>query len=166
MGGLELYYPTTQAFTEHDVHSCQLMAGLVTEALARGEEATWKQSLAAERAVMLEALEKLKPGLTALVDKSGAKDSPAKSGAAAKQALASTFACRKCGHHLVGEEQFCGKCGTPRSSDYEAPSLQSMMTSLLQTHEATKHEATQEAGEKSEARTKVPDAEHVACRFA
>lgn len=155
VGGLELYYPTTQAFTEHDVHSCQLMAGLVTEALARGEEATWKQSLAAERAVMLEALEKLKPGLTALVDKSGTKDSPAKSAAAAKQALVSTFACRKCGHHLVGEEQFCGKCGTPRSSDYEAPSMQSMMTSLLQEHEATKKATTK----KSEAGTKVPDAE-------
>jgi GAF domain len=155
VGGLELYYPTTQAFTEHDVHSCQLMAGLVTEALARGEEATWKQSLANERAVMLEALEKLKPGLTALVDKPGAKDSPAKSAAAAKQALASTVACRKCGHHLVGEEQFCGKCGTPRSGDYEAPSIQSMMTSLLQEHEA----AQREAGKQSEARTKVPDAE-------
>jgi len=155
VGGLELYYPTTQAFTEHDVHSCQLMAGLVTEALARGEEATWKQSLAAERAVMLEALEKLKPGLTALVDKSGLKDSPAKAAAAAKQALASTFACRKCGHHLVGEEQFCGKCGTPRSSDYEAPSMQSMMTSLLQEHEATQ----KEAGKKSEGRTKKPDDE-------
>ena len=36
-GGLELYYPTTQAFTEQDVHTCQLMAGLVTEALARDE---------------------------------------------------------------------------------------------------------------------------------
>ena len=34
VGGLELYYSTAQAFTEQDVHTCQLMAGLVTEALA------------------------------------------------------------------------------------------------------------------------------------
>ena len=58
-GGLELYYASTLAFTEHDVHSCQLMAGLITEALARDQEHSLKKSLADERAVMLEALEKL-----------------------------------------------------------------------------------------------------------
>ena len=49
------------------------MAGLVTEALARDEEVTWKKSLASERAVMMEALEKLKPNLAALVDRPSAK---------------------------------------------------------------------------------------------
>ena len=34
---------------------------------------TWKQSLANERAVMLEALEKLKPNLSALVEKDPAE---------------------------------------------------------------------------------------------
>lgn len=135
-GGLELYYPTTQAFTEQDVHTCQLMAGLVTEALARDEEATSKKSLATERAVMLEALEKLKPNLAALVDRPAAKDSAARTGAPA--AATSTFVCRKCGHKLVGEEQFCGNCGTPRSSDYEAPSMQSKVASLWHMQEAMK----------------------------
>ena len=138
-GGLELYYPNTQGFTEQDVHTCQLMAGLVTEALARDEEATWKKSLATERAVMLEALEKLKPNLAALVDKSAAKDSAARSGAPAKAALA--FSCHSCGHQLVGEEQFCGNCGTPRSSDYEAPSMQSKVASLWHMQEARKKRA-------------------------
>jgi len=133
VGGLELYYPTTHAFSEHDVHSCQLMAGLITEALAREEEVTRKQSLATERAVMLDALEKLRPSLTALVDKPGAKDSAVKPSPAKS---ASTFACRKCGHHLVGEEQFCGKCGTPRSGDYEAPTMQSKVASLWHMQEA------------------------------
>ena len=139
-GGLELYYPTTQAFTEQDVHTCQLMAGLVTEALARDEEATWKKSLATERAVMLEALEKLKPNLAALVDKSATKDSASRSSAvaASTSASASTFRCRKCGHTLVGEEQFCGNCGTPRSSDYEPPSMQSKVASLWHMQEAMK----------------------------
>src|SRR5260370_41935759 len=107
-GGLEPYYPNTQAFTEQDVHTCQLMAGLVTEALARDEEVTWKKSLATERAVMLEALEKLKPNLAALVDKSPAKDSAARTGTPAT--AASSFACQKCAHHLVGEQPFRGKC--------------------------------------------------------
>src|SRR5258707_1860689 len=113
------------------------MAGLVTEALARDEEATWKKSLATERAVTLEALEKLKPNLAALVDKSAAKDPAARTGTPAKAAAA--FVCHKCGHQLVGEEQFCGNCGTPRSSDYEAPSMQSKVASLWHMQEAMKN---------------------------
>jgi GAF domain-containing protein/ribosomal protein L37E len=140
-GGLELYYPNPQGFTEQDVHTCQLMAGLVTEALARDEEVTWKKSLATERAVMLKALEKLQPNLAALVDKSAARDSAAKTSAAppaSSSPSSSTFLCRKCGHQLVGEEQFCGNCGTPRSSDYEAPSMQSKVASLWHMQEAMK----------------------------
>jgi GAF domain-containing protein/ribosomal protein L37E len=138
-GGLELYYSHTQAFTEEDVHTCQLMAGLVTEALARDEEVTWKKSLATERAVMLEALEKLKPNLAALVDRSAIRDPASKSAPPATSE--STFICRKCGHKLVGEEQFCGNCGTPRSSDYEAPSMQSKVASLWHMQEAMKKNA-------------------------
>ena len=69
-GTLELYSPETRTFSEEDVHTCQLMAGLVTEALARNDEVSWKKSLASERAVMLEALEKLKPNLAAFSDRS------------------------------------------------------------------------------------------------
>lgn len=159
-GGLELYYPTTQAFTEQDVHTCQLMAGLVTEALARDEEATWKKSLAAERAVMLEALEKLKPNLAALVDQTAAqsavqiptqssgKDAPSKTPVppVAANSSASTFACRKCGHTLMGEEQFCGNCGTPRSSNYEAPSMQSKVASIWHMQEAVKKSPPEDLG--------------------
>jgi len=138
VGGLELYYPNPQAFTDQDVHTCQLMAGLVTEALARDGEVSWKKSLATERAVMLEALEKLKPNLVALVDKSAARDSAPRTGAPAAPASASIFSCRKCGHQLVGEEQFCGNCGMPRSSDYEPPSMQSKVASLWHMQEAMK----------------------------
>ena len=79
-GGLEVYYPNTNAFTEPDVHTCQLMAGLVTEALARNDELTWKTSLATERAVMLEALEKLKPNLAALANTTAATRSVSREG--------------------------------------------------------------------------------------
>ena len=44
-GALELYYDQTNGFVEQDIHTCQLMAGLVTEAFARDAELTWKQSL-------------------------------------------------------------------------------------------------------------------------
>jgi len=121
-GGLELYYGDMQAFTEQDVHTCQLMAGLITEALARDEELTWKKSLATERAAMLEALEKLKPkrgsSANAPVGKVSARTVPA-----AGTPAAAPFVCRVCGNELVGEEQFCGKCGSPRGSEPQPAAL-------------------------------------------
>ena len=130
-GALELYYANRQAFSEQDVHACQLMAGLVTEALAREEELTSKKSFAAERAAMLDALEKLKPNLAGLMNAPAAK-------AAAAASSGSVFICRKCGHQLVGEEQFCGNCGQPRSSDYEPPSMQSKVATVWRMQEALK----------------------------
>jgi len=139
-GGLEVYYPNTNAFTEPDVHTCQLMAGLVTEALARNDELTWKTSLATERAVMLEALEKLKPNLVALADTTAAK--PAVSSEDEGPVLPVPVAiCRKCGHELVADEQFCGECGLPHSGDYGRPSMQSKVASMMQMQEATKKDA-------------------------
>jgi hypothetical protein len=120
-GALELYFASVNAFTEQDVHSCQLIAGLVTEAFARNDEITWKKSLAAERATMLDVLEKVKPNLAALLG------SPANKGLnlqstdtnAGRGISADTIVCRKCGHELVAEEQFCGECGAPRLKDTE-----------------------------------------------
>ena len=152
-GGLELYYATTQAFTEQDVHTCQLMAGLITEALAKDEELGWKKSLASERAVMLEALEKLKPNLDALVDKPAKKGSSSRGAGSRKAGFRSSvaavssvpsFVCLKCGHQLVGGEQFCGKCGARRSDSreaYEPPGMQSKVSSLWHMQEATKKSA-------------------------
>jgi len=150
-GALELYYSGGQSFTEQDVHTCQLMAGLITEALARAEEQNWKKSLESERAVMLEALEKLKPNLAALMDSSAAQKSVGQS-SGTTQDLATKFAdsaanpasatadsssvCSKCGYKLVGEEQFCGNCGLPRGGDYEPPNMQSKVASLWHMQEA------------------------------
>lgn len=133
-GALELYYSSPHAFTEQDVHTCQLMAGLVTEALARSEELSSKQSLASERAVMLEALEKLKPNLAALVDTPAVKDPDTKTVVPAPASPA--VLCHKCGHELVGAEQFCGQCGLPRSDDYEPPTMQSKVASLWHMQQA------------------------------
>lgn len=131
VGALELYFAKVQGFNEQDVHTCQLMAGLVTEAFARDAQLTSKKSLVAECASMLEALERLTPTLGALAGSPATKDEMPKEAAAAPVAEPS-FVCRKCGHALVGEEQFCGKCGTPRIIDNEPPTLQSKVASLWQ----------------------------------
>jgi len=128
-GGLELYYASPRAFADQDLHSCQLMAGLVTEALARDKQINSKKSLASERAAMLEALEKLQPNLAALIEKPSSKSSVTSPVPAVES---KRHSCRKCGHELVMEEQFCGKCGTPRAGDYEAPNMQSKLASLWQ----------------------------------
>ena len=129
-GRLELYYSKQNPFTEQDVQTCQLMAGLITEALARDEEATSKKSLATERAAMLEALEKLKPNLAAILGQS----TGSVSATAGAQELGEW--CRKCGQQIFGEEQFCGQCGSPRNGGYEPGNLQSKVASFWQMQEA------------------------------
>lgn len=154
VGAIEIYHSSKHIFTEQDVQTCQLMAGLITEAIARDEEQAWKRSLAAERAAMLEALEKLQPNLAALLNSSAAKEtvvepsegpvkSPIKPNVPVKPKTAvatGSQTCRKCGHDIVGEELFCGQCGSPRSSGYEPPSMQSKVASLWQMQEALKEE--------------------------
>ena len=138
-GALELYYSAPHAFTDQDIHTCQLMAGLVTEALVRDGELTWKKSLADERAALLNALEKLQPNLAALVEKPASKKTEHAAPAPARKSA--TYSCRKCGHPLLEVEQFCGECGTPRGGDYEPPSMQSKVASLWQMQEAAKKQS-------------------------
>jgi hypothetical protein len=165
-GALELYYATAQSFTEQDVHTAQLMAGLVADALAREEEATRRKSLAGERALMLEALERLQPNLAALVDASTEKSSVSKSAPASALPASTTptkisIVCSKCGHDLLDEEQFCGKCGAARG-DYQAPSMQSRVASAWHMQEALKKQASPPANGNSsqpESPTVFDDAE-------
>jgi GAF domain-containing protein len=149
-GGLELYYDGPHGFTDQDVHTCQLMAGLVTEALARDEEHTWKQSLASERAAMLEAIEKLKPNLSALAEPARQEAVPKTAPVAVAQAQA--HACAQCGNKFSAGEQFCGQCGSPRSGE---PTMQSKVASLLRMQEPSKIEIAAEAAS-GEPETELP----------
>jgi hypothetical protein len=93
---------------------------------------------------MLQALEKLKPNLAALMDTPVAKDSANRgAGPAIGAATATAVVCQKCGHKLLGEEQFCGRCGSARGASYEPPTMQSKVASLWHMQEALKKNATE-----------------------
>lgn len=126
-GVLELVCARPETFQEHDVRACQLLAGLVTEAVARSAEKKWKQALAVERATMLEALEMLKPQLERLAEEpeseAAAVEAPTLSQVApepvpesrpASIPVAEPIQCRNCGQERENLEVFCGACGAPR----------------------------------------------------
>src|SRR2546429_5704975 len=108
-GVLEIRFAEANSFAEHDVRSSQLMAGLVSDAIARASELEWKQSLATERASMLEALERIKPQLERLAEPSSPTAETAPSPMETKSDTAEL--CRGCGRQFEEEEYFCGTCG-------------------------------------------------------
>jgi putative methionine-R-sulfoxide reductase with GAF domain len=112
VGSVELHFASPNVSHEQDVRTCQLMAGLVTEAKARADELEWKQALAAERATMLEALEKLKPQLQQLASE---PEPLASSTPAVRAAEANGNSCSQCGNTMDDEQIFCGVCGTERT---------------------------------------------------
>jgi len=63
---LQLSPPKAETLQKDEIRSCQVMAGLLGESITRAAEMEWKQTLAAGRATMLEALERLRPQLQRL----------------------------------------------------------------------------------------------------
>jgi hypothetical protein len=111
VGALELYFDKTKGYAEQDIHTCQLMAGLVTEAMGREAGLTLKKSMAEERSTMLAAIERLQPNLAALAENSAAN---AHENKPAVGATRPEVICAKCNSQFMPEEQFCGTCGAPR----------------------------------------------------
>ena len=120
-GALELYFDKMRGFAEQDVHTCQLMAGLVTEAIGREAETSLKKSMASERSTMLEAIEKLKPNLAALAAQASASTGDPAS------ATPATLSCWRCGGDVLPVEQYCGTCGASRTEDGESSEMQSKL---------------------------------------
>ncbi|HWY21009.1 MAG TPA: GAF domain-containing protein [Candidatus Acidoferrum sp.] len=142
VGALELYFDRINGYAEQDIHTCQLMAGLVTEAIGRDAEMKLKKSMAAERSTMLAAIEKLQPSRAALA---GAQSGvTAETNARSIAATAAQSPCWKCGNRLLAEEQFCGKCGAPRDSDNEPSTMQSKLASAWH-RQQTRHDASSAA---------------------
>jgi putative methionine-R-sulfoxide reductase with GAF domain len=138
VGALELYFDRIHGYAEQDIHTCQLMAGLVTEAIGRDSDSKLKNSMAAERSSMLAAIERLQPNLTALAEDHAA--ATARTNASTSTATAAKPPCWKCGSDLLEEEQFCGKCGAPRDRESQPSSMQSKLASAWH-----KQQASQEA---------------------
>jgi putative methionine-R-sulfoxide reductase with GAF domain len=139
VGALEVYFDRSHGFAEQDVHTCQLMAGLVTEAIGRDAGSALRKSMAAERSSMLAAIEKIKPNLAALAGER-AKDRASESGAKSSALPASVSdgeGCWKCGSALIEGEQFCGNCGAPRIGESDR-STQSKIASALHRHQASR----------------------------
>ncbi len=114
-GALELVFTKPDAFQDQDVRTCQLMAGLVTETLIRTAEEDWRKDLAAERASMLEVLEKIKPQLARLANTPDGALGLSNAEPTAEFSLAGDK-CLNCGAELAPQEAFCGSCGMSRAS--------------------------------------------------
>jgi putative methionine-R-sulfoxide reductase with GAF domain len=186
-GMLELRFAQTSAFEEHGVRTCQLMAGLVTEALNRAAELEWKQVLASERATMLEVLEKLKPQLERLAVQSPAPPEPPveipfiapepepEPQPTAMEAIAAErekTACRGCSNELAEDEAYCGICGAPHPLNQAAGrDIQSKWASMwhmrqaAEKKEAAVAEALPSAMPSDSVETLAPALQEIAARF-
>lgn len=135
VGALELYFARIRGFAEEDIHTCQLMAGLVTEALGRAAGPTSKPSMDAERTTMLAVMEGLKPSLTTWAEEHLSDRSSTDASAGMTAAPAATSPCWKCGGKLLPEELFCGTCGAPLTRDGEPFTMQSKLASAWHTQQ-------------------------------
>jgi hypothetical protein len=137
-GLLEVRFVDADSIQEPEIRSCQLMAGLMTEAIARSIDKEWRQTLAAERAAMLEALQRIKPQLERLAvgpaedlanpakhvvapDESVVKPAPEVAPPRVTVPVSDARAmsrrdtvCPQCGYQFGEQELFCGRCGTAR----------------------------------------------------
>src|SRR5438477_2192599 len=156
-GALELVFTRPDAFQHQDVRTCQLMAGLVTETLIRTAEEDWRKDLAAERASMLEVLEKIKPQLARLANTPEAALGLSKAEQTAEVSLAEDK-CLNCGAELGPQEAFCGSCGMSRSS-VSRNDLQSKWATLWNLKNANEEEADSASASSEDPGAKLPDSE-------
>ncbi len=174
-GLLEIRFADADSVQDAEMRSCQLMAGLMTEAIARAVDREWRQTLAAERAAMLEALERIKPQLERLAVEPTRNAEPAheviepqeddlaaetaeprvqipSSESSAKSGRETV--CPQCGYQFGEQELFCGRCGTARPAG-SSPSgdLQSKWASMWHLQQAAEnklHQETEVAPEENE----------------
>jgi len=140
-GVLVAGFPEPNGFDDQDVSACQLMAGLVTESIARAAELEWKP-LAAERATMLETLERIKPQLERLVDPVAPAEAAEIHELDAEELIQATqddsapVLCRGCGNMIAEDEGFCGLCGLPSPAQKPSGDIQSKWASLWHMQQA------------------------------
>jgi hypothetical protein len=173
-GLLEVRFADADSIQEPEIRSCQLMAGLMTEAIARATDREWRQTLAAERAAMLEALERIKPQLERLavgsadlvkpaehfVKPVGKVVEPADETAELRLPISVTESsvrssldtiCPQCGYQFGEQELFCGRCGTARpAGTLPSGDLQSKWASLWRIQQAAENQSREDSEPRSE----------------
>lgn len=174
-GLLEIRFADADSIQEPEIRSCQLMAGLMTEAIARATDREWRQTLAAERAAMLEALERIKPQLERLavesvenlakpaghvVESAESVVEPAAEAAESRATIpisdsgaksSRNTICPQCGYQFGEQELFCGRCGTARpAGTLPSGDLQSKWASLWHLRQAAENKHHEETGKDSE----------------
>jgi hypothetical protein len=170
-GLLEIRFADADSIQEAEMRSCQLMAGLMTEAIARAADKEWRQTLAAERAAMLEALERIKPQLERLAVEPSRNTPPPLvepaqnivepvreteesliplplSESSAKSGRETV--CPQCGYQFGEQELFCGRCGSARPAG-TSPSgdLQSKWASMWHLQQAAENKQREETNEET-----------------
>jgi len=173
-GLLEIRFADADSIPEPEMRSCQLMAGLMTEAIARAADKEWRQTLAAERAAMLEALERIKPQLERLaVGPAKSSTAPAAEAVESAKSVVESAAetrpgvsvplsefsaksghdtiCPQCGYQFGEQELFCGRCGTARpTATLPSGDLQSKWASLWHLQQAAENKQREEEEKDSE----------------
>ena len=148
-GALELAFAKPDAFHDQDVRTCQLMAGLVTETLTHTAEEEWRKGVAAERASMLEVLEKIKPQLARLANSPDSSLALSKDQSETAESLLAEAPCQNCGNELAAGEVFCGSCGTSRAA-VPGKDLQSKWATLWNLKQATEGAVPEEAADSNQ----------------
>jgi hypothetical protein len=178
-GLLEIRFADAASIQGPETRSCQLMAGLMTEAIARTVDKEWRQTLAAERAAMLEALERIKPQLERLAV--GSTENVVESeehvadhtqsvvepkaetaerrvtpaiGESDTRLIRGTI-CPQCGYQFGEQELFCGRCGTARpAGTLPSGNLQSKWAPISQLQQSAENKL-QESAEEDNAEAEV-----------
>jgi hypothetical protein len=164
-GLLEIRFADADSIQEPEMRSCQLMAGLMTEAIARAADKEWRQTLAAERAAMLEALERIKPQLERLAVEPAKNITPPVVEAAEQVVEPASeieesliplpvsessaksgreTVCPQCGYQFGEQELFCGRCGSARPAASPAGDLQSKWASMWHLQQAAENNQREE----------------------
>jgi len=73
-GVLELTSDRKEAFSAQDVRIAELMASLLRDAIVRAAQIAWKETVAAERTTMLEALDAIQPQIERLISPTATVD--------------------------------------------------------------------------------------------
>lgn len=134
VGALELYFDRPSGFAEQDIHTCQLMAGLVTEAIGRAAGSELRKSVAAERSSLQAQMEQLRPSHAAAVESQSREGFGDVAGKTAVVSAGESFECWKCGSKIIAEEQFCGKCGAPRVGEADDSTQRKVASALQMRH--------------------------------